>query len=381
MTGIPGLEASQRCAFGQCQNPITRKHDQADDDLVYCHEHVDLAGRDPCYVVREAVEEAREDLNVDTTTLVKWPLPSLHEFLGFLLPGTVTYGAAFSKNGKTKFISQMIAAWARAGVRPWVMPTESMPRGLMTRLACEEAGVDADEALSFRLRERADRGDMEAFRQIAELDGAYTRILTSLGKDGATLAIEPTPMLTQHGFSRSCRAAAQAGCGIVICDHVDQITGNKGSNTNGYQASEAVQHDALDFAQKYDIPVLLMTQLNPARAGGDALHAYRRPMTDWLWMPGKKVQVATTIFGIYRPIDPRCDETTLRSAREGKMETWRVAIPNTMGIADMASRFNGAKRDRVLHLGVEHGKIVDEPTFLQNHHGISTRPPGSPRAA
>lgn len=333
----------------------------ADEGRVfYCPDCAVLNDRDPRFIIPEAITDAAAQQEIHSDTLVRWPLASLHDVLGFLLPGTVTYCAAFPGNGKTSFVTQMIAGWAAAGRRPWVMPTESRPRGLMTRLAAMRAGVDPDDALSFRLRERVDQGDLLAREDFDRLTATYLDLLVEV-QQRITLAIEPTPMLTPELFRRSCEAAAKAGAQIVCTDHVDQVVAKPGAQISGYQCSEQVQHDALQFAQDYDMPIVLMSQLNSSRTQGDPLHAYRRPLLDWLWMKGVKDQVATTIFGLFRPIDPACDGKVMKDAREGLVETWRVALPYTMGIGVMKQRHGGAQRDRVLHLDYRGGVLSDLP--------------------
>lgn len=330
----------------------------------YCDHHALLRDRDPNVVIPGALEEALEDLQRHSSTLVKWPLASVHALLGFLLPGTLTYIGAFPSNGKTLFISEMIAGWIKAGVKAWVMPTETRPKGLLTRLACHEAGINADDAMSFRLREAADQGDEQARFLLDKLHCTYIAMQKRhRDRIDAEVCIEPTPMLTRDIFQRSCRAAHQAGCQLVITDHIDNVSGD--AHASGYQASEDVQKDALEFAQDHDMPLVAMTQFNTSRVSNDLLHLYRRPLIDWLWMKGVKDQVATTIAGLFRPMNPQCDADVLKAAREGSTETWKVALPNTMGLADLKSRYNGSKRDRTLHLGVQHGRLYDLPDYDQ----------------
>lgn len=333
-------------------------------DGAYCHDHYLLEGRDPNIVIRHGLLAAQRDLERHSSTLVKWPLASVHAMFGFLLPGTVTYIGGFPSNGKTLFISQMIAGWKRNGVKVWVMPTESKPKGLLTRLACHDAGINPDDAMSFRLREAADGGNEEARYLLEKLNRTYTAMLERMDeRDETDICIEPTPMLTRDTFQRSCRAAAQCGCQLVVVDHIDHVTGD--GRTSGYQASEDVQRDGHEFAQEYELPLLNLTQFNSRTVQNDPLHLYRRPLMDWLWMKGVKDQVATTVGGLYRPMDPQCNPDILKAARDGTVETWRVALPDTMGLADLKSRHNGSKRDRALHIGVKHGTLYDLPEYDQ----------------
>jgi len=350
-----------------------------DGDPLYCEAHQVLQGRDPRLVVPDAIKAAEDDL-LGMEPLIEWCLPCLTEMLGYLLRGTVTYGCAFPKNGKTAFLSNNLAFWDAHGVRVWVMPTESRPKGLITRLAAFRAGVSAEEAMSKRLRVRADHGDEDAKAQMVALMREFQAMQQSVETDGCNIAIEPAPRLTRAIFKQSCHAAAAGGYDLVVVDHVDHIGGDASKGESGYSASEAVQYDALEFAETYDVAVLLMSQLNTSRVANDPLFRYKRPITDWVWMKGVKDQIAATMFGIYRPMQADLDDKLLHAVRTGEAESWKVAQPNTMGIASMLSRFNGSRPDRTLALGYQDGVVRDRDhadalADYASSHGIWTGGP------
>lgn len=353
---------------------------------VYCADHIALTGRDPRFIIPHAIKAAEHDLMTPAAELVDWCLPSINGLLGYLLPGTVTYGCAFPKNGKTAFLANNLAYWEAQNIRPWVMPTESRPKGLVTRLAAARVNVSVDELMSRRLRRRADDGDREALRQLTDVMRAFSEMMDEHTREGASIAIEPAPRLTRDVFRQSVAAAAAGGYGLVVVDHVDHISGDASKGESGYAASEAVQHDALEFAERYDLPILLMSQLNTSRVHRDALYRYKRPVTDWLWMKGVKDQIAHTMFGIYRPMLPDVDDKLLEAVRDQRAESWRVAMPNTMALADMLSRFNGARPDQTLLLHYEDGKISEKPqadewSHASSMHGIPTGSPSMRRVA
>jgi hypothetical protein len=352
---------------------------QAGDPL-YCADHRALEGRDPRFVLPAAIQAAERDLMQPADELVDWCLPELTETFGYLLPGTVTYGCAFPKNGKTAFLSNNLHYWDQRGLRVWVMPTESRPKGLMTRLACFRVGIPAEEALSRRLRVRMEQGDPEARRQLTALTAEFARMAGEMDTDGANIAIEPAPRLTRQVFRQSVAAAAAGGYGLVVVDHVDHIQPDQGENE--YTTSAGVQHDALEFAEQYELPILLMSQLNTSRVGRDVLYRYRRPVTDWLWMKGVKDQIATTMFGVFRPMDPTVDDGLLQDAKDGRAEGWRVAMPHTMGVADMLSRYGGSRPDRTLLLEYRDGLLASKPqaerlALEAGRHGIHTGSPSN----
>ncbi len=368
-----------RCAYcGERTNTLPPKHWDRLSPL-YCTAHASLQGRDPQFVIPRAIGEAVADLMRPASDLIDWSLPEITDLAGYLLPGTVAYACAFPKGGKTTFLSNQMAHWDRTGRRVWAMPTESRPKGLLTRLACFRVGVAPDEAMSRRLRVRADGGDDLARRQLAHLIAEFDRMLAGVESDGSNFAIEPAPRLTRSTFRRSCQAAAEGGYELVVVDHVDHIGADPGTGESGYAASEGVQHDALEFAETFDVAVLLMSQFN-TRVAKDPLAMFKRPQTDWLWMKGVKDQVATSMFGIYRPMMPDIDDALIQRVRTGDEEPWKIALPNTMGLADMASRFGGGKIGRTTHLQYDHGILRSLPlgdafTIEAAYNGIHT---GSP---
>jgi len=368
-----------RCAY--CGERTNRLPPAGWDRLsaLYCEAHESLKGRDPQFVIPQAIGDAVADLRRPASELIDWSLPEITDLAGYLLPGTVTYACAFPKGGKTTFLSNQMAHWDRTGRRVWAMPTESRPKGLVTRLACFRVGVAPDEAMSRRLRVRADAGDTDAEQQLRALFSEFDRMLAGVEADGCNYAIEPSPRLTRTTFRRSCQAAAEGGYELVVVDHVDHIGGDPGTGESGYAASEAVQHDALEFAETFDIAVLLMSQFN-TRIAKDPLAMFKRPQTDWLWMKGVKDQVATTMFGLYRPMAPDLEDSLVQRVRTGDEEPWKIALPNTMGLADMASRFGGSKIGRTTHIQYDHGILRSLPasdafTIEAAYNGIHT---GSP---
>lgn len=374
---IPDNRMKEQCAH--CLEVIWVDADtwQANTQY-YCVAHALLKGRDPQFIVPQAVADARNDLSAHSSTFMKFSLPSLHRLLGFLMRGTVTYGCALPGNGKTAFVSQQIAHWAQEGKRVWVMPTESRPKGLMTRLVCRRLGISADEALSGRLREAMDNGDLQAREDHRALERAYRQLEDTLQERDGNIAIEPAPSLTRRIFRESCEAAAQWGADILITDHIDHVKGDETTGT-GYQASEAVQNDALEFGELFNLPLLLMSQLNRSKTMGDPLALYRQPQLSHLWMPGAKEQNATGIFGLFRPMKIDLDDALAKSIKDGRAPSWKVAVEQCMGVLDMKKRFGGEHRDGIAYLEYRHGTLAEPSDILRREleadaAGIRTLP-------
>lgn len=344
----------------------------------YCVHHSLLKGRDPQFIVPQAVADARQDLDAHSSTFMRFSLASIHNLIGFLRGGQIAYGCALPGNGKTAFVSQQIADWVVQGRRVWVMPTESRPKGLMTRLVCRQIGVSAEDAMSGRLRERMDAGDLQAIEDHRALRHAYRQLEDTLQERDGTIAIEPAPSLTRTIFRASCEAAAQWGADILVTDHIDHVVGDD-TTGSGYQASEAVQNDALEFAELFNLPLLLMSQLNRSKTAGDVLALYRQPQLSWVWMPGAKEQNATNIFGLFRPMRTNLDDALVKQIKDGRAPSWMVAIPHCMGVLDMKKRFGGEYRDQVAYLEYLHGTLSEPSDLLRREleadtAGIKTLP-------
>lgn len=341
----------------------------------YCHEHRSINGRNPWTVGQIALSEAVDLQDVDPSDLLQWPWPSLHELAGVLVPRRVYYVAAFPGNGKTSFLAQCFTEWLKKGHRVTYLPLESDPSETMARVACARAGVSADDALSLRLRIRADAGDHAAQADMARLHEAYT----VLRKDDDFLnqfRIDPTDTLSPKRFRQVIDAVAAMESDVLIVDHVDHAEADADDFSPEIKVSNQIQQMALQAARNLSIPVVLATQLNSSRTGGDRLAHYRAPLMDWLWNKGKKEQIAAVCLGLYRPMDPDKAEE-ISKVRNGLADPSSVAKPNRMGVAGMKLRFGGDRKERSVELHYEHGRLSEleisqQWSDAQRTHGIRT---------
>jgi len=364
----------QSCAW--CGTGVEVPPDGDSRDAVFCPAHLVLAGRTPWYLGQKAIANAEWLHEMAASALLHWPWASLAALAGPLVPGRLTYFAAFPGNGKTTVVTQCIDAWLRAGKTITFMPLEADAGETITRVACYRAGVDADEALSMRLRMRADAGDRLAQQQIEDLTVCYR-----LMKEDTTLLnalrIEPSSMLTLKTFDKALRAAEAMESDVVIVDHVDNVEHDEREAGSEIQLSNKLQHLALEAAKGMGIPFVLATQLNSSRTSGDRLAHYRAPLVDWLYNKGKKEQLGATILGCYRPMNPDADEELVKSVRAGRAEPHSLLLQNRMAVALMKGRYAGSMKERSALLRYERGMIsdidgVDAFVDRSAQHGIST---------
>jgi len=354
-------------------------------DPMYCSQHHALVDRDPLVIGLDALEYAQWLNDLSTDDLIRWPWHAVNELAGPLVPGRLTYVAAFPGGGKTTFLTQCLDSWLRQGKRVLYMPLEANPGEVYARLACMELGLSADDVLSLRTRVRADAGDPQAQEQIGLLTKAY-RAMQVDRKLMESLRIEPVDALNIDTFTRALRVAEAAECDLVVVDHVDHVENVEGKSGSDISVSNALQTLALRAAKGLEIPMVLASQLNSGRTGGDRLAHYRPPVADWLYNKGKKEQMAANILGLSRLIDPDADSDWVKDAAAGRRDIGTVVLPNTMGVTGMKLRYGGALKERTVRLSYRGGLIRDmdedeQRAVLASRHGIGTGSPSQRRVA
>ena len=362
------------CAW--CGTPVTvPQKGWEPGHAAYCTEHAPIAGHNPWSVGQEALADAVDFQNADAGAFLRWPWRAVHELAGVLAPRRVYYVAAFPSNGKTTYLAECFSRWLDDGHRVSYLPLESDPSETMTRVACARAGVSADEALSFRLRLRADAGDRDAHDELERLRAAFT----ALRQDAEFLnqfRIDPTSTLSPRAFDKVIKRVAAMESDVLIVDHVDHAEADADDFSPEIKISNKLQTMALNAARELAIPVVLATQLNSGRTGGDRLAHYRAPLMDWLFNKGKKEQIGAVCLGLYRPMDPEKTEQ-ISKVRSGLAEPHTITKPHRMGVAGMKLRFGGELKERAVELHYERGKITDLPVADSwsdeaRAHGIRT---------
>lgn len=325
---------------------------------VYCSRHHVLCDNDPFMVGQHALDYAEWLHELPDDRLIRWPWHTVNELAGPLVPGRLTYVAAFPGGGKTTFLTHCLYYWVAAGKRVLYLPLEADPGEAYARLACLELGISADEALSFRLRQRADEGDALAAQQVAALKAIY-EAMRFRHDVLERLHIVPIEALTLDEFRRALAVAQLRESDLVVVDHVDHVENDEGEHADGIAVSNALQALALKAAKGLQLPMVLATQLNSSRVGQDRLAHFRPPSTDWLYNKGKKEQMAANILGLSRMLDMTKPAEWLTEARAGTRSPQDVALPHTMGVTGMKLRYGGALKEKTVSLRYEHGRITD----------------------
>lgn len=373
------------CRF--CHHPVDLpQRGWVDGEPAYCVAHHALVDRDPYIIGQAALDYAEWLHEMDTASLIRWPWRAMNEFAGPLVPGRLTYIAAFPGNGKTSWAAHLLQHFLRVqGKKVTYLPLEADPGETFTRLACLDCGISADDALSKRLRDRVEQGDPVAKAQHDELSVAY-RLMREDRQLLESLRIEPIDALTPKSFARALHVAQLQESDVVIVDHMDHAENDVGEAGPEIALSNAMQSMALRAAKHLSIPMILLTQLNSSRTGGDALAHYRRPSVDWLYNKGKKEQMAANIFGLSRVLDPAADGEMIQEVRAGRRDVSTIVLPDVMEVSGMKLRYGGASRDKSIKLKYVRGHIMDMPNddsrdVFAADHGIALGSPSNRRVA
>lgn len=320
---------------------------------------IELPPVDPAVTASDQIVTAMQHLDRHPDHLVRWPFPDLDALTGPMGEGEVWFVPAFSGGGKTTFIVSCIEAWRLAGKRVYVMPLELQPFRFRTMLACMQTGTHPGDALSGALRADPSRAsEREALKQalMGQSHAGYVdRVMISEQR-----------AINVAGLQNGLMEAKAFGADVVVVDHIDHIEGDDA--TSLYAASKQVNHAALRMAQDNGLLLVFTSQLNMEVAKQDRLAKYAAPMVNHVQFPSVKLQIATGMIGLYRPLRaPHEDETpddyakAIKSARAGTTDAPDALMPNTMGVVAMKLRNYGSREGVRVHLAVEHGRVQHLP--------------------
>ena len=294
------------------------------------------------------VQEARAELARPLSDYLDWPYPSLAHVMGGWAPGEVCIAGAFSGGGKTLFTTNVEHELLLTGRRVYHIGLETRPALVRTHFACLKLGYYVGDVLSGEAKKRADWPDMElALRQ--EIASGF--------RAEYPLIVNKERWLDLPRLTKALEEAAFYGAHLVVIDHMDHLATPEHQSL--YQASVQVTRRLVEMTQALGLRVLALTQLNNDAVRGDVLARFYAPKPEQVYMGGHKRQVATTMLGIYRPMDPDVRPDDVKAARDGKLEPLKCTQPNVMGVCVMKHRHYGNREGRTIKLGVEQGRLVN----------------------
>lgn len=305
-------------------------------------------------------------LDIPERRFVRWPWADIDALAGGMAPGTVHYVVGGPGIGKTTFITSAMQRWLADGRVIDVLPLELKDKTFRTYLAGQTLDIDPGYMLSGDYK-RAHNAP--TLREMVREEIRAQMRMTNLRVRGVTA-------IHLKEFSRAVEEAAARGADMLIVDHVDHIGGEVGERQPAIEIATQVNRAAVKFAERFDIPIILMSQANDnaSNKGSDRLAKFAPLMDHHVWMGGIKRQVATTMLGLFRPLRlPQFGESTEEYAAARRLASAGDARPSTMlrlgmcGVSVMKNRNYGNREGNRALLTMQNGLLGEHDPLS---HGV-----------
>lgn len=294
-------------------------------------------------------DAAMREIARPTSQYLHWPIGPLAHVVGGMSPGEVHFGAAFSGGGKTLFTVNMENELLRQGKTIYHIGLETRPALIRLHFACLRLGYYVGDVVSGAAKSRPEWPTMEtALRAEIQRQRGYP--------DDFKLIVNNDEWLNVAGLRAAMEEAAFYGCDLVVIDHIDHLSPMGGEGD--YQTSRAVIRELNTLAQRLQLRVFALSQLNNTAVLGDRLAVHKPPQPQHVYMGGHKRQIATTFLGIYRPLKENVSAEHLKAVREDRMEPSEVTQPDTMAISILKHRHYGSREGKRVLLSVDRGRLV-----------------------
>lgn len=303
---------------------------------------------------------------------IDYPLPPLaHAFHPFQR-GEIDILAAFTGSGKSTAVRSFCFGWLANRVHVIYGGFEMGVEKSRLAFAATAVGIDPGPVLSGRWEQWSDylhrRAEVEA--ELQEMADPYS--------PWGNLDFPSHPVVTPASIKAMGDLALERERGspfgsIIIVDHMDHLD----SRTPPYEASRGVCAAILNHATEYGTRWLCASQLNRSgNVGGDIFWRHRPVQEQMILHGSTKAQIATRVFGVYRPLDPSASPDALKAVREGRADMSTVVSKGLTAFNLVKHRWTGASGTRLL-VGYDKGKLTDLPTpdaiaAAQRQHGINT---------
>ena len=318
----------------------------------------------------QQVADATRYIDLRYDDFLHWPWGALDSLVGGMAPGTLHFVICPSKGGKTTLCRSAAHRWIRQGKRVYYAGLEMKATTLRTMYAADDCGVDPGDVLSGKWLTFAHHGELrermvEAYREQESESSAYQRLrFSGFGAVNRKAVVEMMEM------------AHDWGAGVIIIDHIDHIRGSE-KGQNEFSVSLATSHLLLELAQKFDLTVIATSQVNGSGRVQDRYRDHKPVLIDSVKFGNHKLEVATTMTGLYRPLKPDFRKEDRQLVDLGHRSVWDFVWPEVNAFNIMASRTYGSHIGKRGLLGWERGRIVDAPSSVSAaqeaaQHGIRT---------
>lgn len=334
----------------------------------YRRDHADdtLAGG-----AAEQVAGAMDFLEYTPKDFLRWPWKALDELVGGMAPGTVHYIVCPSKGGKTTLCRSASRHWIKAGVKVLYGGFEMKAETLRTMYAADDCGLDPGDVLS---------GKWLGFAHYHELRARMADAYREQEREGSpyqNLRFTSFEHVGRDQVEEMMQTAASWGAGVVIVDHIDHVDGGDARSRGMYETSVKTANLFLTLTKKYRLKTIITSQVNNSGLGQDRFRNHRPVQIQAVKFGAHKLETATTMLGMYRPLVPSFGKEDRQRVEFGQAVVEEYLWTNVNAFNVMAHRNYGGHIGRRAHLGWERGQIVDPPPSVQAEleaakHGIKT---------
>lgn len=299
----------------------------------------------------QQADEAARRLALGADAFLQFPWPSLDAVVGGMAPADLWFLAGASGNGKTTFLLNLVDALLLADKTVYYLGLESRPHVLRTQLACQRLGIYAGDVLSGAARSWPNWAGVRRSLKL-EID------IIAEGGPGNRFLVSGVTVIDTNAIRAAIRDAALSSADLIVIDHIDHI---RGSGNSLFEESYRVTHLILELAHENNQRFLIATQCNNEGARGDRLGRYQPPQIPHVYMGSHKVQVATGMLGLFRPLKVGVSTGELADVRSGKAEPQTALEPNTMGVVVMKHRYYGNREGKRCQLRLDRGRLAEIP--------------------
>ena len=327
------------------------------------HQH--LAGE-----AEAQIQGAEAYLDLTDKDYLHWPWSTLDAAIGGMAPGTLHYIVCPSKGGKTTLCRSAVAEWCKQGKKVLYGGFEMKAETLRTMYAADDCGLDPGDVLTGAwlgfdnyeaLRDRM----KAAYREQRRADHWYQNLrFTSYERVGPA---EITGMMEM---------AHEWGADATVIDHIDHVGGTPGKNEFG--VSVETNHRVLELTQKFGLKTIITSQTNQTGKAQDRFRDHKALRDEVVRFGDAKKQVATTMFGFYRPLRPGVTKEEREMVEYGEKPLTDLLLTHANRFNIIASRTYGSRIGTTGVVGWERGRIVEPSQGLLNEiesarHAIRTK--------
>jgi len=308
-------------------------------------------------VQRGQVGDALDRLQLPSSAYLRLPWSALDAVMGGIAPAGVHFFCARSGSGKTSFLLSLMCRLHAAGKRIYYAGLESQPQTLRLQWAARVVGCDPGDVLSGEIHRQADGAHLVT-KLRAELEQQRTDAYHAV-------RFSPHATVDQSVMAEICVEAAHFGADILVIDHIDHIT----ADGSPYQASRKTTDTLLKLTQKYDLRSLVASQINREGLSTDRFRNHRPVREEHVKMGDHKLEIADTMWGIYRPLKDIVKMEEKLAIEDGKAQIDTVLARGVMALNCMKHRAYGSRAGSRVQLGFYRGDVLDAPELT---HGIAT---------